>query len=179
MITKELSLKGTTVEKVDRGSLSLRGPHGTLLVLKNPWVNFKVQGDQAHLSYRQSYRTRMRGILPTWSSAVRRLVQDKEWSYRVTALFKHFPVSMIVQKDHVRVLNYFGVKKPGGQPRQFLVDTKGVVVNSEDPRNLIITSRDRVYAGNVASRFSNLRYKVHARKMDRRVFSDGFLVKLL
>ena len=173
-----IDISGLEVTSVGRGFCNLKGPRGTFLTLKNDFITFIPQRDSLVLKSRNSFRSKVKALVQTWASAVKRVREDKVWTYKVTALFKHFPVSFVVEEGVVKVLNYYGMKKPTGEPQELVVKTQRVMVKAIDPRNILISSTDRVHAGNVAARFYNLKYKSHTKAMDRRVYTDGCYVTL-
>lgn len=154
-------------------SITLVSPKGTRLTLRNQRVLFQVRDSVLVVTTHRKWRGFLKALQGTWTSLIRRLEQDKVWTYKVTALFKHFPITMRCGDGVVMVQNFLGVKTP------LTVDVRGVDVQLKDPRTVLIHCRDRVLAGNVADRFYALRYRIHLKNMDRRVFTDGFLVQLV
>jgi len=89
---------------------------------------------------------------------------DKEYVYKLSVVYSHFPMNIKVEGNMISVLNYLGEKKarkcrimPGSS-----VEVKG--------KEIIVKGKDKYNAGQTAG---NLEKMTKITKRDYRIFDDG------
>ena len=175
--SSQLNIEGLQYTIINDQEVELTSPSGQSLILKDSRVILSLQKDRLKMMTNSRNKGHLRALFGTWKSIISRAVQDKMYEHQVTAVFKHFPISMTLQEGCIRVHNYLGGKQNSGVPAVIQIPVpEGVVATLIDPRNVVLRSRDIIKLGNTTSAFKQIRYKTHGRNIDRRVFWDGFLI---
>lgn len=91
----------------------------------------------------------------------------KGFEYELSAVFKHFPMTLEVKNNKVLIKNFLGEKVP----RECEI-VEGVNVNLTGQK-FILSGIDKEKVGSMASRLELI---TRVTKMDRRIFQDGIFI---
>jgi len=103
----------------------------------------------------------------TWKAHLNNMVKGvtEGFTYRLKAVYSHFPMNLKVESTELVVNNYFGEKVP--RRAAFVGDVKVKVVKKTE---VVITGHDKEQVGQTAA---NIERCCTVKKRDRRVFQDG------
>ena len=118
-------------------------------------------------------RRREKALSGTWAAHIRNMVKgiDTGFTYRLKAVYSHFPMTIKVQGNEMSITNLFGEKVPRIAPLPWSpTDVKVEVKNKVD---VIVSGADIEKVGQTAA---NIERACRIRKRDRRVFQDGIYI---
>ena len=135
-------------------------------------VSVRVSGDsiEVHCSLP---RRREKALSGTWAAHIRNMVKgiDSGFTYRLKAVYSHFPMTIKVEGNQMSITNLFGEKVPRIAPLPWSPnDVKVEVKNKVD---VIVSGSDIEKVGQTAA---NIERACRIRKRDRRVFQDGIYI---
>lgn len=158
---------GVSANLSDDGDITVTGPNGSLtrnfthnkvLVLKND-AGLTVRVDIA--------RRKEKAVAGTWNAHLNNMVKGVTdgFTYRLKAVYSHFPMTLKVQGNKFIVNNYFGERVP----RQADI-LNGATVKVDKKVEVVVTGMDREVVGQTAA---NIERSCTVKNRDRRVFQDG------
>ena len=176
-VNSEINISGLKLEKIGLQEITLVSPSGEKTTLKDSRVILAKDDETLYISTNRRNKPHLKALIGTWKSIVAKAKDDKEHVLKITASFKHFPISMTVSPKEVKVLNFLGGKKSSGEPAALGIRIPECVkVQAIDPRTILLKSRNYIKLGNTAEQFRKIRYRSHLKNMDSRVFCDGFII---
>ena len=112
-------------------------------------------------------RRKDKALAGTWNAHLNNMVKGvvEGFTYRLKAVYSHFPMNLKVELSELVVNNYFGEKVP--RRAAFVGDVK---VKVENKTEVIVTGHDKEQVGQTAA---NIERCCSVKKRDRRVFQDG------
>ncbi|HIO94273.1 MAG TPA: 50S ribosomal protein L6 [Candidatus Poseidoniales archaeon] len=112
-------------------------------------------------------RRKEKAMAGTWKAHLNNMVKGvtEGFTYRLKAVYSHFPMNLKVESTELVVNNYFGEKVP--RRAAFVGDVKVKVVKKTE---VVITGHDKEQVGQTAA---NIERCCTVKKRDRRVFQDG------
>ncbi len=165
--SREIKLQGGVTASLDRYNLTVSGPLGTATKDFSS-IRATVSNGSTGTIRIESFGTRKKDLATfgTASSIVANMVTGVTlgYTYKMKVAFAHFPVTVTVKGDNVKIENFYGerVTRSG----RIVGDSK-VSVNGDD---LIITGIDKEHVGQTAA---NIEQATRVKKKDQRVFLDG------
>ena len=149
---------------------TVTGPNGSL---SREFTHHKVQlllEGGAVLVRVDIPRKKEKALAGTWAAHLRNMVKgvDSGFTYHLKAVYSHFPMTLKVDGNVLRVNNYFGEKVPREaalpwSPSEVSVEVKKKV-------EVIVSGADKEKVGQTAA---NIERCAVVKKRDRRVFQDG------
>ena len=136
-------------------------------------VSIRVSGVDSLEVHCDLPRRREKALAGTWAAHIRNMVAgiDTGFTYRLKAVYSHFPMTIKVQGNEMSITNLFGEKVPRIAPLPWSpTDVKVEVKNKVD---VIVTGADIEKVGQTAA---NIERACRIRKRDRRVFQDGIYI---
>ncbi len=159
--------EGVTASLSDNGDVTITGPNGSLT---RNFTHSKViilQNDAGIAVRVDIPRRKEKSTAGTWNAHLRNMVKGVTdgFTYRLKAVYSHFPMTMKVAGNKFIVNNYFGERVP----RQSDI-LPGATVKVENKVEVVVTGQDREVVGQTAA---NIERSCTVKKRDRRVFQDG------
>ena len=149
--------------------VTLIGPNGTL---SREFIHTKttIELTEEGLLVRCDIpRRKEAAVAGTWAAHLRNMNKGAAigFTYKLKAVYSHFPMSLKVEGNRFVVNNYFGEKVPR---RAKLPWPSEVNVKVKGKTDVIVTGADREKVGQTAA---NIERSCTIKKRDRRVFQDG------
>lgn len=137
------------------------------------WEHFvaEVESNELIITYLKKWTALAKPIVKTWSNLIKKYERKPLYSYVVKPLYRHFPILLGVESNTISVFNYLGLKKT------FYVKLSNVQSIKLENKQIHITSYNDLLTGSQLNMLKAIRYKTHHRKLDRRIFTDGFLIQ--
>ena len=135
-------------------------------------ISVRVSGDslEVHCSLP---RRREKALSGHWAAHIRNMVKGigSGFTYRLKAVYSHFPMTIKVEGNQMSITNLFGEKVPRiaslpWSPNDVKVEVKNKV-------DVIVSGSDIEKVGQTAA---NIERACRIRKRDRRVFQDGIYI---
>ena len=122
---------------------------------------------------RRRLRTKEKALAGTWAAHLRNMVKgvDEGFTYKLKAVYSHFPMTISVNGNEMLITNLFGEKVPRRaklpwSPAQVEVEVKGKT-------EVFVRGADIEKVGQTAA---NIERACRIRRRDRRVFQDGIYI---
>ena len=96
---------------------------------------------------------------------------DSGFTYKLKAVYSHFPMTLKVDGNTMTITNLFGEKVPRKAPLPW--SPSDVKVTVENKTDVIVSGSDREKVGQTAA---NIERACKIKKRDRRVFQDGIYI---
>lgn len=145
------------------------GPKGKI-TKKNPirLVNVEVRGRDIILKTINDGKP-AKAQIHTLAKHIKNMLSGvcKPFSYKLSIVYSHFPMSVAVKDGYFVVSNFAGQRKP---IKVKIVGDAKIEIKGKD---IIVTSADKEVAGQIASNIEN---KVKVKLHDRRIFQDGIYI---
>ena len=112
-------------------------------------------------------RRKERALAGTWNAHLNNMVKGVTdgFTYKLKALYSHFPMTLAVKGNEFVVNNYFGERVP-----RSAVIINGVEVKVQNKTEVTVSGMDKEAVGQTAA---NIERSTTVKKRDRRVFQDG------
>ncbi len=112
-------------------------------------------------------RRKERALAGTWNAHLNNMVKGVTdgFTYKLKALYSHFPMTLAVKGNEFVVNNYFGERVP-----RSAVIINGVEVKVQNKTEVTVSGIDKEAVGQTAA---NIERCTTVKKRDRRVFQDG------
>ena len=112
-------------------------------------------------------RRKERALAGTWNAHLNNMVKGvtEGFTYKLKALYSHFPMTLAVKGNEFVVNNYFGERVP-----RSAVILNGVEVKVQNKTEVTVSGMDKEAVGQTAA---NIERCTTVKKRDRRVFQDG------
>lgn len=118
-------------------------------------------------------RRKEKALCGTWAAHLRNMITgvDTGFTYRLKAVYSHFPMTINVSGNQMTITNLFGEKVP----RVALLPWSPgeVKVEVQNKVDVIVSGADIEKVGQTAA---NIERSCKIRKRDRRVFQDGIYI---
>lgn len=168
-VKEELEFPQGATWKLDRSTLSVKGPKGELKrTFAHPLVKLASEGGKLYVAARDA-RKRDRALAGTWASHIRNMGEGvtKGHEYRMKIVYSHFPVKVTVQGAQFVIENFLGEQHPRRVP--IVGDTKIQVAGDK----VTLTGPDLEA---VSATAANIERGTRIRGFDPRVFQDGIYI---
>ena len=168
--------------------VSLEIPEGVNVVenQKKLLINFKHMRYQIPIKYfilditdkllTFKYPKRLEKInwpkITTYKKLIEKYSRGPKFRYVLEFSYSHFPINQQVDPvaKTLKISNFLGIKK------EFTFNFRSIDSIEKKDKNIIITSYNDILTGAEINKVKNIRYKTIQKKLDRRVFIDGFTV---
>jgi len=155
--------------KYEGKNFVVKGPKGSVSK-KNPirLVDVELKGKDIILKTKNEKKP-ARAQMMTLSKNIKNMMSGvcKPYTYKMSIVYSHFPLSVLVKDNVFIISNFAGQKK---QIKIKVVDNVKVEIKGKD---IFIISVDKNAAGQVAA---NIEGKAKVRSKDRRIFQDGIYI---
>ena len=158
------------VEIIDKSAI-VKFDQGVKLNLS--WENLvlELEDDQLVISHLKKWSALANPIIITWTSLLKKYQSSPLFHYVVKPVYRHFPIILDVEDNRISVFNYLGLKK------KFYVPLSAIKTLELKNKEIHLTSHNDIITGSQLNILKSIRYKTHHRKLDRRIFTDGFLIQ--
>ena len=135
-------------------------------------VSVRASGDSIEV-HCDLPRRREKALSGTWAAHIRNMVKgvDIGFTYRLKAVYSHFPMTIKIEGNQMSITNLFGEKVPRIAPLPWSPDD--VKVEVKNKVDVIVSGVDIEKVGQTAA---NIERACRIRKRDRRVFQDGIYI---
>lgn len=118
-------------------------------------------------------RRKEKALCGTWAAHIRNMITgvDTGFTYRLKAVYSHFPMTINVSGNQMTITNLFGEKVPRVAPLPW--SPGEVKVEVQNKVDVIVSGADIEKVGQTAA---NIERSCKIRKRDRRVFQDGIYI---
>ncbi|MEM3671475.1 MAG: 50S ribosomal protein L6 [Thermoprotei archaeon] len=168
-VSKAVKIPEGVQVSVEGKKVTVKGPAGTLTrAFDSTPVEFRVDGSQLIVEA-HNIKKRDQALVGTTAAHVRNMCQGalKEYTYRLKMVYAHFPLSVKVEGETVKIENFIGERAP-----RLAAVAKGVRVAVEG-EDVVVSGVDKESVSQTAA---NIQKATHIRQYDPRVFSDGIYV---
>ena len=157
-VTATVSENGDVTVSGDRGSLTRNFTHNKLEI---------HQQGNGLLVRVDIPRRKEKALAGTWNAHLNNMIKgvSQGFTYRLKAVYSHFPMTLKEQGNELVVNNYFGEKIP--RRAKFVGN---VEVKVENKTEVVVTGNDKEEVGQTAA---NIERCCSVKNRDRRVFQDG------
>ena len=176
--------------KLDQIIHTIELPDGISYSMDGDTLTFSKDGSQISREFRHSRisvrasedsievhcalpRRREKALSGTWAAHIRNMVRgiDIGFTYRLKAVYSHFPMTIKIEGNQMSITNLFGEKVPRIAPLPWSPDD--VKVEVKNKVYVIVSGADIEKVGQTAA---NIERACRIRKRDRRVFQDGIYI---
>lgn len=160
--------KGITV-KLEKDTVSVAGKLGEVKrKMSDPHVDIELKGDKISISSKLNTRKQKR-IIQTFLSEIKSIFKGVSQGvlYKMKVIFVHFPTTVKVEGQKVRIDNFLGERSPRYAKVFPGVDIK---VNKQD---IELKGADPYFVSQSAA---NIEQACRVGSRDRRVFQDGIYI---
>ena len=139
---------------------------------RHPKVTIR-QGDSSLVVFCDLPRRADKAIAGTWAAHLRNMVKGLEegFEYKLRAVYSHFPMTLKVEGNRMKINNLFGEKVP--RVAKLPWSPSEVEVKVENKTEVTVKGSDREKVGQTAA---NIERACRIRNRDRRVFQDGIYI---
>ena len=139
---------------------------------RHPKVTVR-QGDSSLVVFCDLPRRADKAIAGTWAAHLRNMVKGLEegFEYKLRAVYSHFPMTLKVEGNRMKINNLFGEKVP--RVAKLPWSPSEVEVKVENKTEVTVKGSDREKVGQTAA---NIERACRIRNRDRRVFQDGIYI---
>ncbi len=132
-----------------------------------------TQGDSSLVVFCDLPRRADKAIAGTWAAHLRNMVKGLEegFEYKLRAVYSHFPMTLKVEGNRMKINNLFGEKVP--RVAKLPWSPSEVEVKVENKTEVTVKGSDREKVGQTAA---NIERACRIRNRDRRVFQDGIYI---
>lgn len=118
-------------------------------------------------------RRKHKAVAGTWAAHIKNMIRgiDSGFTYKLKAVYSHFPMTLKVDGNTMTITNLFGEKVPRKAPLPW--SPSDVKVTVENKTDVIVSGSDREKVGQTAA---NIERACKIKKRDRRVFQDGIYI---
>ena len=137
------------------------------------WQNFVVEVKESSMvvSYVKKWTSLANPIIVTWKNLIKKYEKKPLYHYIIKPIFKHFPIILGFNGHTISVFNYLGLKKT------FYVKMRNIKTIELKQKEIHITTSNDILTGSDLNMLKAIRYKTHHKNLDRRIFTDGFLIE--
>ena len=160
--------KGVNAELRD-SKLTIKGPKGTLSrTFFHPRIKMTLSKGKITVETRMA-SLKEKALVGTWAAHARNMIRgvQEPFTYRMKAVYAHFPVKMMVKGSELVIENFLGERHP--RRAAILGETKVTLKGQE--LELVNPSLEEV--GQTAANIENA---TRIRNRDPRVFQDGIFI---
>ena len=171
VITRKIKIpEGVIVSPIENG---VELDYSGVFKLPLKWANCDIRVQENHLIIEvlKMWDSKMRAIYTTWVNLVKKYEKNPIFKYKVTCIYKHFPIKMSLNGKEISIYNYYGLKS------QFKVNLSDFISAQIKEDVLYVQTYNDIITGADLNKLKALRYRTHHKNLDRRIFTDGFLVE--
>ena len=152
---------------IDGDMITITGPKGSLSREFASARHDVFQEGGALLVRIDLPRRKERALAGTWNAHLNNMVKGVTdgFTYKLKALYSHFPMTLAVKGNEFVVNNYFGERVP-----RSAVIINGVEVKVQNKTEVTVSGMDKEAVGQTAA---NIERCTTVKKRERRVFQDG------
>ena len=164
--------EGVSASVADDGVLSVNGPNGALTRgFVDRTIGVSIDGGEIVVAA-DLPRRKQKALAGTWAAHIRNMVMGVTdgFTYKLKAVYSHFPMNIKVESDKMTVSNYFGERVPRVADFLWPNDVK---VRMEGKQDIIVSGVDKEKVGQTAAIIERT---CTVRRRDRRVFQDGIYI---
>lgn len=145
----------------------LSGGNSAEKMLNSKDISIELKGNEIILT--TNARKKNLAMLTTFSTHIQNLIDglQKPFEYRLSIVYSHFPMNVIVKGNFVEINNFTGEKKP--RKAKILGKTK-VEIKGKD---LIVTGNTK---DEVSQTAANIENATRVKGKDKRIFQDGIYI---
>lgn len=159
--------EGVSATIGEDGVVTINGPKGSLTrTFESTFIQLFQDGSGIVVRV-DLPRRKQRALAGTWNAHLNNMVKGvtKGFTYKLKALYSHFPMTMAVKGNTFVVNNYFGERVP--RTSDIL---SGVEVKVSNKVEVTVSGIDKENVGQTAA---NIERSTTVKNRDRRVFQDG------
>lgn len=160
---------GVTVKVGPGNHTSVKGPKGTLeRPFRSPSVTVTMDGNTVVVR-KELPRRKEKAVAGTYAAHIQNMIKGVQhgWTYRMKAVFNHFPIKMTQQGETFLVENFLGERAPRTSR---IVPGVKITVKGAD------VTLEGVDLQAVAQTAANIENSTKIRNKDIRVFQDGVYI---
>jgi large subunit ribosomal protein L6 len=168
-VKEEVEVPAGVIWKLDRSSLTVKGPKGELKrTFAHPLVKLVSEGGKLYVEAKDA-RKRDRALAGTWSAHIANMVEgaSKGHLYQMKIVYSHFPIKATVQGKEFVIENFLGEQHPR---RAKIVGASTIQVVGD---KVTIQGPDIEAVSGTAA---NIEQGTRIRGFDPRVFQDGIYI---
>ena len=168
-VREEVEIPEGVEVTVENNVVKVRGPKGELeRELKYPGVQIFTE-DGKVVVFKEFPRKKDIAIARTFKAHIANMIKGvtEGFTYKLKAVYSHFPMTVKVQGDEVVIENFLGEKNPR---RAKILPGVTVKVRGQE---IVVEGIDKEAVGQTAA---NIEQATRITKWDRRVFQDGIYI---
>jgi len=168
-VREEVEIPEGVEVTVENNVVKVKGPKGELQrELKYPGVQIFTE-DGKVVVFKEFPRKKDIAIARTFKAHIANMIKGvtEGFTYKLKAVYSHFPMTVKVQGDEVVIENFLGEKNPR---RAKILPGVTVKVRGQE---VIVEGIDKEAVGQTAA---NIEQATRITKWDRRVFQDGIYI---
>ena len=159
--------EGVNASVAENGDVTINGENGSLMRnFTHSRLELHQQGNGLLVRI-DIPRRKEKALAGTWNAHLNNMVKgvSEGFTYRLKAVYSHFPMNLKVESSELVVNKYFGEKIPR---RAKIVGA--VTVKVENKTEVVVSGHDKEQVGQTAA---NIERCCSIKNRDRRVFQDG------
>ncbi|MBI3623798.1 50S ribosomal protein L6 [Candidatus Pacearchaeota archaeon] len=166
---KEIEIPEQIEIKIEDKMVVVNGPEGeNKREFKLGKLEFRKEGNKIIIGYEKATKKEKK-TMNTTIAHIKNMINgvQKKFEYKLKICFSHFPFTVEISGNEVKIKNFLGEKSP-----RLMKIPDGVDVKS-DKEIVDVRSCDKELAGKVAADFERA---TKIRNRDRRIFQDGLYI---
>ena len=181
-LKEELKLEKEKIEVlvIDFNEIHLKFKETKIdLKLKSDFMKLQYNNleNKIEISYLKRDSKKVLALINYWVKKIEKYSLKTIWTYNIEYFYKHFPMVIKLENEgstkQLILENFYGCKSAF-----YFNFTKLIEDIHHDTEKKVITmsSYDDIKTGNELENLIKLRLKTHIKKVDRRIFTDGFFI---
>lgn len=170
MYSKEVMIPENINIEIENKKVKVSGEKGNLEREFRTFFEIKIEknGNKIKVSS-ESERRKVKAEVGTIAAHIRNMVKGvtKGFTYRLRAVYSHFPVTVKVEGDKILIQNFLGERVPR------VAKIVGSIQVKIDKQDIILTGINKEDIGLTAS---NIEQATKIRGYDRKIFQDGVYI---
>lgn len=170
MFVKEYKIPENVNVEIINSLIRISGPKGILEKKFELPSGFKIEKVNGKIRVSsESERRKNKALVGTIAAHIRNMMLGclEEFVYKLKIVYKHFPISVKVEKDEIVIQNFLGERTPRIAK---IVGNAKVKVEKDE---IIVSSSNIEEAGQTAA---NIEMATRIIGYDRRIFTDGIFI---
>ena len=169
IIEKKIDLPKDITAEVSGSTVSVKGMgKEAKRQLKANGISFRQENNSIVVVGKPASR-KINALINTIASHINNMVSglDKDYVYKLTVVYSHFPMNVTVKGRIVEIKNFVGEKKPRNAK---IVEGTTVTIKGKE---VVVKSHNKEAAGQTAA---NLENATKVRGKDKRIYQDGIFI---